>query len=116
MTSLDFSAQTQQSKDLLAVTLAALVLHDNGAEITSQSLAQALKAANVNVAPQWPALYARGLEGKKIGDFLSLSSGSSGPAPAQAQAEAKGPAKEEKKAEAPPAEEEVDMDMGDLFG
>ena len=117
MTSLDFTAQSQQSKDQLAVTLAALILHDDKSDVTGDALTRVLKAANITVAPYWPMLFAKALEGKNIGDFLSVSSGASAPAQSQATADAKAPAaKEEKKAEAPPAEEEVDMDMGDLFG
>ena len=116
MTSLDFTAQSQQSKDQLAVTLAALILHDDKSDVTGDALTRVLKAANVSVAPYWPMLLAKALEGKNVSDFFTGSTGGSAPAHAQPTADAKAPAKEEKKAEAPPAEEEVDMDMGDLFG
>ena len=116
MTSLDFSAQSQQSKDQLAVTLAALILHDDKADVTADALSRVLKSANVNVAAYWPMLFAKALEGKNVGDFLTMSSGGSSSAPAPvAQAESKGAAKEEKKVEVV-EEAEVDMDMGDLFG
>ena len=116
MTSLDFGAQTQQTKDQLAVTLAALILHDDKADVTADALSRVLKAANITVAPYWPMLFAKALEGKNVGDYLTVSTGASaqvaGPV---ATGDAKGPAKEEKKPE-PVEEPEVDMDMGDLFG
>ena len=121
MTSLDFNTLNQTSKDQLAVTLAALILHDDKSDVTADAISKILKSANVTVAAYWPTLFAKALEGKNVGDFLSVGGGSgSGPAPAQAGAAAdkKDDKKEEKKKEEKPAEEaeEVDMDMGDLFG
>ena len=117
MTSLDFTAQSQQSKDQLAVTLAALILHDDKSDVTTDAINRVLKSANVTVAAYWPMLFAKALEGKNVGDFLTVSTGGSGSGPAPvATAQAKGPAKEEKKVEEVVEEPEVDMDMGDLFG
>ncbi len=116
MTSLDFTAQSQQTKDQLAVTLAALILHDDKADVTADALSRVLKTANVNVAAYWPMLFAKALEGKNVSDFLTVSTGGSAQVSAPvATGDAKGPAKEEKKPE-PVEEPEVDMDMGDLFG
>jgi large subunit ribosomal protein LP1 len=116
MTSLDFGALNQQAKDQLAVSLAALILHDDKSDVTTDSLNRILKAANVNVAPYWPMLFAKAAEGKNIGDFLSVSSGSSGPAPTQAAPAKAAEVKQESKPAPKEEVEEVDMDMGDLFG
>ena len=118
MTSLDFNTLNQTSKDQLAVTLAALILHDDKSDVTGDAISKILKAANINVAAYWPTLFSKALEGKNVGDFLSVGGGS-GPAPAQAAAaDTKDAKKEDKKEEKKPVEEveEVDMDMGDLFG
>ena len=116
MTSLDFTAQSQQSKDQLAVTLAALILHDDKSDVTADAINRILKTANVNVAAYWPMLFAKALEGKNVGDFLTVSNGGSAQAPAPTSTEqAKAPAKEQKKEEVV-EEVELDMDMGDLFG
>ena len=116
MTSLDFSNQSQQSKDQLAVTLAALILHDDKSDVTADAINRILQSANVKVAAYWPMLFAKALEGKNVGDFLTVSTGGSAPAQGNAPvAEAKGPAKVEKQPE-PVEEVEMDMDMGDLFG
>ena len=103
-------------RDQLATTLAALLLHDEGTEVTSDALNKVLKAAGVTVAPHWPLMLGKSLKGKGLGDYLKLGGGS-GAAPAQtSNAPAQTQAKEA--APAPPVEEEedVDMDMGDLFG
>ena len=120
MTSLDFNTLNQTTKDQLAVTLAAMILQDDKSDMTAESLNRVLKAAGVEVAPYWPTLIAKSLEGKNLADLAV--GGGSGPAPAQAAVAGddskKGDKKkEERKVEEPKVEEEeVDMDMGDLFG
>jgi ribosomal protein L12E/L44/L45/RPP1/RPP2 len=95
----------------LACTYAALILHDDGLEITADNLNTILKAANVTVEPYWPALYVKLFAKKSIGDLIS-NVGAAGPAaaaaPAAGGAAAAAPAakKEEKK------EESEEEDMG----
>ena len=104
-------------KDQLACTLAALLLHDNGSDVNTDSLNRVLKAAKVDVASYWPMLFAKALEGKNVGDFLTVSGGGSGPATGAAGAgAAEEEAKKEEEEEEEVEEEEVDFDMGDLFG
>ncbi|CAF1716294.1 unnamed protein product [Brassica oleracea var. botrytis] len=43
----------------LAYTYAALILHDDGIEITAEKIAKLVKAANVNVESYWPSLFAK---------------------------------------------------------
>lgn len=79
-----------------------------------------MKAANVDVEPYWPGLFAKALEGCNVKDLITnIGSGvgaagpaAAGPAAAAAPAAEK---KEEKKKESEPEESDDDMGLG-LFG
>jgi len=86
----------------LAASYAALILADDGVEVTADKLTSIIKAAGVeDVEPIWSQLFAKALEGKNIKDMLS-NVGSGGGAAAE---ETKAEEKEEEK-------EESDDDMG----
>ncbi|RDB17650.1 60S acidic ribosomal protein P1 [Hypsizygus marmoreus] len=99
----------------LAATYAALILADDGIEITSDKLVALTTAANVELEPIWATLLAKALEGKNVKDLLSnVGSGGGAPAAGAAPAAAGGaaaeaPKEEEKKEE---EKEESDEDMG----
>ncbi|CAI7664035.1 unnamed protein product [Penicillium palitans] len=97
----------------LACSYAALILADDGIEVSADKIQTLITAANVQeVEPIWASIFARALEGKDIKDLLT-NVGSAGPAAAApaggagaaAPAEAKAEEKEEEK-------EESDEDMG----
>ncbi|EER26194.1 hypothetical protein D8B26_003465 [Coccidioides posadasii str. Silveira] len=101
----------------LAVSYAALILADDGVEISADKLQALLKAANVqDVEPIWTSLFSKALEGKDVKDILTNVGSAGAAAPAAGVAAAAGgaapteaaPAAEEKKEE----EEESDEDMG----
>lgn len=74
-----------------------------------------MKAANVDVEPYWPSLFAKALEGINVKDLITSIGSGVGAAPAGAVAAAAAPVaavekKEEKKKEE--SEEEEDDDMG----
>ncbi|OXG40935.1 60S acidic ribosomal protein P1 [Cryptococcus neoformans Bt120] len=100
----------------LAATYAALILADEGIEITGDKIVTLTQAAKVEVEPIWATLLAKALDGKDIKDLLTNVGGGGAPvagaAPA-AGAAAGGAAEaapaEEKKEE---AKEESDDDMG----
>merc|ERR1711998_538039 len=97
----------------LRCSYAALMLHDDGLEITSEKLSAVIKASGNNVEPYWPMLFAKALKSANVGDLLTQVA-SAGPAAGPAAAggaAAEAPKEEEKKEE---AVEEVDM--GGLFG
>ncbi|KAK7754841.1 hypothetical protein SLS62_003155 [Diatrype stigma] len=102
----------------LASSYAALILADDGVDITSDKLQTLIKAAKVvDVEPIWTSLFAKALEGKDVKDLLS-NVGSGGGAAAAGGPAAGGAAggdaaaetKEEEKKEE--AAEESDDDMG----
>ncbi|XP_031624554.1 60S acidic ribosomal protein P1 [Contarinia nasturtii] len=104
------------SKAELACVYSALVLVDDDVAITSEKISTILKAANVDVEPYWPSLFAKALEGVNVKDLITNIGSGVGSAPAGAAAPAAGAAapaaaekKEEKKEE---SEEEEDDDMG----
>lgn len=106
---------TAEEKEQLAVTYAALILHDDGIAITADKLNTILRAAKVSVQPFWPNLFAKVLAERKLEDVI-LSAGSGGGfgggagAGAGAAAAAGGaPAAEEKKEE----KKEEDDDEGE---
>ncbi|KIW91385.1 60S acidic ribosomal protein P1 [Cladophialophora bantiana CBS 173.52] len=103
----------------LASAYAALILADDGIEITADKLNTLIKAAGVaDVEPIWATLFAKALEGKDVKDML-LNVGSGGGAAAAAPAAGgaaggaaaadEAPKEEEKKEE---EKEESDEDMG----
>ncbi|CAI5439565.1 unnamed protein product [Caenorhabditis angaria] len=106
------------SNQELACVYAALILQDDEVAITGDKIAALLKAANVEVEPYWPGLFAKALEGVDVKNLItSVSSGAgSGPAPAAAAAApaagAAAPAAESKKKEEPKEESDDDMGFG----
>jgi len=99
-----------------AVVYAALILADDGVDITPDKLQALTKAAGVDVEPVWASLFSKALEGKNINDLLmNVGSPGAGAPAGGGGAVASGGAAEEKKEEEKPAEaekEESDDDMG----
>jgi len=107
-------------RDQLAVTYAALILHDEGLQVTSENIKKVLAAAKIEVEAYWPVVFANSLKRLNISDLLLSSSGgsavaasSSGSAPAAAAEAPKDEKKDEKKKE---EEEEEAGGAMDLFG
>jgi len=111
------------SNDELACVYSALILADDNVQITGDKIATILKAANYEIEPYWPGLFAGALEGLKVQDLIKNvgSAPAVGAAPAAAapaggdkKAAAGGkeaPKKEEKKEEKKDSDDEGD-DMG----
>ncbi|ROT41521.1 hypothetical protein SODALDRAFT_271328 [Sodiomyces alkalinus F11] len=99
----------------LASSYAALILADDGVEITADKLQTLIKAAKVeDVEPIWTSLFAKALEGKDVKELLSnVGSGGGAAAAPAAGGAAAGGAEEAPKEEAKEEEkEESDEDMG----
>lgn len=107
------------SNSELACVYAALILQDDGISITSEKLQTVLKAANVEVEPYWPGLFAKALDGVDLKALITnvgsgVGSGGAAAAPAAGGAPAGDAAKggDKKKEKEPEPEEEEDDDMG----
>jgi large subunit ribosomal protein LP1 len=104
------------SNSELATSYAALILADDGVDITADKLQSLIKAAKIeDVEPIWTSLFAKALEGKDVKDLLLNVGSGGGAAPAAGAAAgaadagaADAPAEEAKVEE----KEESDDDMG----
>ncbi|KAJ4865941.1 60S acidic ribosomal protein family [Raphanus sativus] len=102
----------------LACTYAALILHDDGIEITAEKIAKLVKAANVDVESYWPSLFAKLCQKKNIDDLI-MNVGASGDAAATVSTNVPAatkavPAAEETKKKKEEVKEESEDDM--VFG
>ncbi|VEN49409.1 unnamed protein product [Callosobruchus maculatus] len=103
----------------LACVYSALILADDDIAVTGEKIQTILKAANVDVEPYWPGLFAKALEGVNVKELITrigsgvgaAPAGGAAAAPAAAEA-AVAPAKEEKKKEEEPEESDDDMGLG----
>ena len=103
----------------LACTYAALILQDEGLEISADNIQKIIKASGVSVEPFWPGLFASALSSCDVGELITnIGSGmGSGGAAAAAPAAAGGAAEEKAEEKKEESEAESDSDMGfDLFG
>lgn len=97
-----------------ACTYAALILQDEGLEISAENISKLLKAADVTVEPFWPGLFASALGSCNVAELITnissgMGSGGAAAAPAAAAADDAAPKEEEKKEE---SESGSDDDMG----
>ena len=98
----------------LACTYAALILHDDGQEVTADKISAVVAASGLELEPYWSGLFAKFLEQKSVGDLISnvgAGGGGGGGGGAAAGGDAGGDA-----AAAAPEEEEEEAEMDfDLF-
>eukprot|EP00753_Platysulcus_tardus_P021339 PLAT8845.1.p1 GENE.PLAT8845.1~~PLAT8845.1.p1 ORF type:complete len:119 (+),score=77.39 PLAT8845.1:64-420(+) len=106
---------TKEQHDELAVTYAALLLHDAGVAITADKLSNVIAASNNKVEPYWPGMFAKLLEGADVADLLQRAS-STGSGAAAGGAAAGGDAAPAEEAKEEEEEEEEEVEMGGLFG
>ncbi|GAA6029480.1 hypothetical protein JCM8097_003700 [Rhodosporidiobolus ruineniae] len=97
----------------LASTYAALILADEGLEITSEKILALTQAAKVEVEPIWATLLAKALEGQDVKSLLTaVGSGGGAAAAPVAGGAAGGEAAAEAAPEKAKEEEKSDDDMG----
>jgi len=74
------------NKNELACVYAALILHDEGMEITSENIAKILKASGIETEAYWPNLFAKLCKGKDMAAMVSaVGSGGGGGAQLQSR-------------------------------
>lgn len=112
MASVEVAKLSQAEKDELLCSYAALILHEEQAEISPENITKLVKAAGGEVESYWPMLFARALKNVSVSDLLKA-----GAAPAAAPAAAAGSASPSKKAAQSPkaaAKKEEDEEAGDM--
>merc|ERR1712100_570893 len=114
MATVEAGSLSQAEHDELCCSYAALMLHDDGVEITAEKLAKVIKDSGNTVEPYWPMLFAKALKSANVNDLLT-NIASAGPAAGPAAGGAAAAVVEEAEEEAK-KEEEEDVDMGGLFG
>jgi large subunit ribosomal protein LP1 len=80
----------KQTHDEMCCTLAALVLYDDGIEVTADKINKLIAASGNKIESYWAPLFAKALQGKNIGDLLvgggpAPSGGSTTSAPAESK-------------------------------
>jgi len=96
-------------KQELLCSYATLILHDDNLAVTEDNILKLISAAGCKVEPYVPMLFARALQGKDVGTFLTCGGGpAAGPAVVEAPVAAKETKKEAKKEEKKEEEEEDD--------
>ena len=73
---MDLSKMTKAEKDEMIVTNAAIMLHDDGLEISAEKLSKIIKESGNEVEPYWPMLFAKALKGQDIDAMLTKASDS----------------------------------------
>ncbi|XP_050426355.1 60S acidic ribosomal protein P1 [Adelges cooleyi] len=107
------------SKPELACVYSALILTDDDINVTAEKIQTILKAANIEVEPYWPGLFAKALETANVKDLITNIGSAVGAAPAAggAAVAASEGAKEEKKEDKKKEESEEEEDDDDMgFG
>ena len=101
--------------DEMCCVYAALMLFDDGVEVTADKLNKVITASGNTVEGYYPEFFAKYLSTVDLNTFLN-NVGSAAPAGAPAAAAAPAKKEEKKKAKEPEPEEEDAGGFGDLFG
>eukprot|EP00437_Effrenium_voratum_P030299 CAMPEP_0181409778 /NCGR_PEP_ID=MMETSP1110-20121109/6998_1 /TAXON_ID=174948 /ORGANISM="Symbiodinium sp., Strain CCMP421" /LENGTH=97 /DNA_ID=CAMNT_0023532303 /DNA_START=54 /DNA_END=344 /DNA_ORIENTATION=+ len=78
MASVPAADLSPEQKDELVCTYAALILHDDGAEITPAAMTNLIKASGCNVEAYWPMLMAKMISNVGMETLIKLGSGAGG--------------------------------------
>lgn len=117
MVHLDLNSFCKMASPELSCVYAALILNDDGIEITAEKLNSLLNAANVKVESYWVDLFAEYFKNHDVSELIKGTALGGAPAAAGPAGDAAAAPAEEKKEEKK-EEEEVEMAGGfdDLFG
>lgn len=89
MSSVEVSKLSQQEIAQLACTYAALILHDDGQDITADKITTLVKAAGVKVESYWPKMFAKAISGQSLSNFFNFGGAASSTSAAGSTAAAK---------------------------
>jgi len=123
-----FANLSKAEHDEACVTYAALILHDAGAEISSEKLNEVIVASGNVVDGYWAPIFAKLLKDVDVADLITATSAPGGgggggdaapaPGPGPADDKKKDDKKDEKEKKKKEEEKEVEVDVGggNLFG
>lgn len=63
----------------LSCTYAALILHDEGLEVSASQMAKLIESSGNKVDSFWPTIFAKALAGKNVADLLCGGAASAAP-------------------------------------
>ena len=109
------SGLSASQKEDMIVSLATLVLHDSGKDVTADNLNALVKASGNTVQAFWGSLYAKFVEGRDLDDLIMKPGMGGGPAVGAAAGGAAAEAAVEQEEEEE-EEEESAGGAGGLFG
>jgi len=78
MAAVAFNQLDKTTHDEYACTFAALILHDEGIEITADKIKKVVEASGNKVDGYWPGLFAKALAGRNVGELLSAGAPAGG--------------------------------------
>merc|ERR1719402_1877317 len=78
MANVPVASLSKEQQDDLLCTYAALVLHDDGAEVSPQGMANLIKAAGCSVEGYWPMLMAKMINSVGMDALIKMGSGAGG--------------------------------------
>ncbi len=73
-----FNQLDKTTHDEYACTFAALILHDEGIEITADKIKKVVEVSGNKVDSYWPGLFAKALAGRNVGELLSAGAPAGG--------------------------------------
>ena len=104
---------SKSEHDELCCGYAALILQDEGSDVTSDSITKLITASGNEVESYWAGLFAKAVGALDLKELLSSVGSGAAAGPAAAGGDAAAAVVEEPEE---PQEEEADVDMGDIFG
>merc|ERR1712094_54129 len=111
-----FVQAVRMSAGELGCTYAALILHDDGQEVTEEKMKQLLNAAKVDFEAYWPGLFVRALGSKDLNELIATPACGGGAAAGPAVAAGADAGGDSKKKEESEDEDEAMAPAANIFG
>merc|ERR1712125_255849 len=111
-----FVQAVRMSAGELGCTYAALILHDDGQEVTEEKMKQLLNAAKVEFEAYWPGLFVRALGNKDLDELITTPACGGGAAAGPAVAAGADAGGDSKKKEESEDDDEAMAPAANIFG